>query len=1382
MNSKLKSGHSRLVLRLLLIPACSANLAISPANPDVQRKAPRASVKHIRNDVGEPARKQPLANSSHFNIPLSLQRPTNTFSTQLHVHGSFSEGSGSIASGSHEARNVGLDLLWWSDHDSYFTQYHLLSTFSFEGWTETAPTNETWIPNGPGELISTKSFALESATGVDTYSATITPEESYAESNSLKLTTSSGGPDFKQVFYEFTSSSTRLKRPLAADISLQLAVLPRDPTPDARVVIKTILSLHEPVPPAVDWEQYEVWYYFTDDSLATASRNGKIYSVPVSYVKDQWNIINLPVTQDAITGFSYLVGIDNSLFKLSLGVESRLGATAVAYFDDLHILSPISDHDSLFHLQQSLLDSLQLRIPEVMQLQGAEISDFIHLNEFGDEIVLPDYDAIAQEGGYMDANGWIEDQVGFKTYCGQYLINEAHDRGNVVSYNHMFGTSPLGSGGPDPQQTLDDLLSVGVYGADILEVGYRARGGQDLATHLWMWDQLARNQVCLVGVGVSDSHSMTPGASARMNNRMVSWIYADSPMPMDLVDGMKRGRVYFGDLIEFDGTMDLSTSTGFAMGQIIVSDKANTAVTISIDGLESGDEIRTIWAGQHVNTYFATASQFSQLEVYPIDPDSGTFLRVEVYGTGGVEKVFSNPIYFTTRLPVSGISAYKAGIDLGEFYSTSIEGITITSATHTTQSGQSVLAIQGSGNDGTIVLHCSDPTTIDSVQFTSIGGSWAMLDSLVVLTGLSGNGTIQVFQRSASGNLPPVVSNIPDQSIIVGSSFLPVVLDDYVSDPDDADSEIRWTTSSTSALAVSIDSNRVATVMPTTPLWTGSESVSFIATDPAGLSSSDTTLFTVDTPAPFSVRTNAGGNDFTDSNGNLFVADRAYAAGGFGYTGGLSKIITSGIAGTDDDLLYQTLRTAPSFYYTFDGLPTNDYTVTLCFQEPSFAGSGLRVFDVIAEGIVRLNDFDIFTAANARLAARAETFTVHISDGQLNLSFVRVSGGSALVCAIDIVSAAPPPLEPTISVSSDTVAFGDTSIGDTSSIPITISNVGSTPLTINSITTSEDEFSILGPSTPFDITPLTGNQVVTLQFHPESDSVRTESLYIRSNDPDDTLITVILTGKGLGSLPSFTVRTNAGGIDFVDSGGKLFVADRVYVAGSFGYSGGSSRITSSAISGTNDDLLYQAFRVGAPFSYSFDGLPVNDYLVTLYFQDPSSTGSGQRVFDVSAESIVRLNDFDIFASTPGRLTAHTETFTVHVADGQLSLSFVKVTGASPLVCAVEVIATVAKSGDRADEARNVPPRFELCQNYPNPFNPETAIRYTLTEESWVQLRIYNILGEEVKTLVDEVQEEGYKTVVWNGQDNSGELVSSGVYLCRIHAGTFVETRKMVHMK
>jgi C1A family cysteine protease len=94
----------------------------------------------------------------------------------------------------------------------------------------------------------------------------------------------------------------------------------------------------------------------------------------------------------------------------------------------------------------------------------------------------------------------------------------------------------------------------------------------------------------------------------------------------------------------------------------------------------------------------------------------------------------------------------------------------------------------------------------------------------------------------------------------------------------------------------------------------------------------------------------------------------------------------------------------------------------------------------------------------------------------------------------------------------------------------------------------------------------------------------------------------------------------------------------------------------------------------------------------------------------------------------------------------------------------------------------VPECYALSQNYPNPFNPETAIRYSLTQAGTVRLAVYNVLGQEVITLVSRQQPAGEHEVIWNGTDLNGRPVSSGLYFYRLEIGDFAQTKKMVLLR
>lgn len=99
-----------------------------------------------------------------------------------------------------------------------------------------------------------------------------------------------------------------------------------------------------------------------------------------------------------------------------------------------------------------------------------------------------------------------------------------------------------------------------------------------------------------------------------------------------------------------------------------------------------------------------------------------------------------------------------------------------------------------------------------------------------------------------------------------------------------------------------------------------------------------------------------------------------------------------------------------------------------------------------------------------------------------------------------------------------------------------------------------------------------------------------------------------------------------------------------------------------------------------------------------------------------------------------------------------------------------------------DQLAALPAEFNLYPNRPNPFNPATAIAYDVPAASHVKIEIVNILGRKVATLVDELQMPGRYEAMWNGIDENGVKVSSGIYLYSMQAGNFIQTRKMILMK
>lgn len=99
-----------------------------------------------------------------------------------------------------------------------------------------------------------------------------------------------------------------------------------------------------------------------------------------------------------------------------------------------------------------------------------------------------------------------------------------------------------------------------------------------------------------------------------------------------------------------------------------------------------------------------------------------------------------------------------------------------------------------------------------------------------------------------------------------------------------------------------------------------------------------------------------------------------------------------------------------------------------------------------------------------------------------------------------------------------------------------------------------------------------------------------------------------------------------------------------------------------------------------------------------------------------------------------------------------------------------------------DNNETHPSEFSLSQNYPNPFNPTTNFQFSLSKSSHVKIEIFNMIGQKVKVLVDEDMKPGVYSADWNGRDENGNSVSSGIYFYRMQSGEYTDTKKMVLMK
>lgn len=113
---------------------------------------------------------------------------------------------------------------------------------------------------------------------------------------------------------------------------------------------------------------------------------------------------------------------------------------------------------------------------------------------------------------------------------------------------------------------------------------------------------------------------------------------------------------------------------------------------------------------------------------------------------------------------------------------------------------------------------------------------------------------------------------------------------------------------------------------------------------------------------------------------------------------------------------------------------------------------------------------------------------------------------------------------------------------------------------------------------------------------------------------------------------------------------------------------------------------------------------------------------------------------------------------------------------------IRAFVKIGTVGNEEEIIEIAPREYSLAQNYPNPFNPSTTIKFAAPQNGNVAIEIFNIVGQKIRTLVDNYYAAGSHEAVWNGLNDNGEKVSSGIYLYRINAGSYIETKKMTLLK
>lgn len=343
-----------------------------------------------------------------------------------------------------------------------------------------------------------------------------------------------------------------------------------------------------------------------------------------------------------------------------------------------------------------------------------------------------------------------------------------------------------------------------------------------------------------------------------------------------------------------------------------------------------------------------------------------------------------------------------------------------------------------------------------------------------------------------------------------------------------------------------------------------------------------------------------------------------------------------------------------------------------------------------------------------------------------------------------------------ILIAESTYDFGGVYLGTAATWSMPIANVGTAPLTITSIESSQEEYSITAPVFPRTIQPMS-SITAGVSFQPETEESISATLTVNSDDPDEPQI--LVTVSGYGAAPAvMTVQGGLGNPGTVASQVPIAMENQEAIASVefvLGFSDEVMTPMAAIPTARSEDL--ETFQVDLGYDIGKTKLTISGLTQSIL------AGSGPFAkFAFSIASDAPSGDYPLTLSEVSAVDVHGSEVSFVLQDSIFAIRPVGI----------------------EDDAENpeLPRQYALCQNYPNPFNPGTDIRYQISDTRspvYTTLTIYNLLGQEVRVLVNEMKKPGYYSVAWDGIDAFGRAVPSGIYLYRLETANFVATKKMI---
>lgn len=550
------------------------------------------------------------------------------YGLQMHVHGTISEGTGTPSWHLDQADAQGLNVIWWTDHD---TMYHPDHMFEVTGDDfESGATSfelETW-PSGEIAVIRW----VEDDVAAGSASLDASADAAYTGDFGGRLELASSGVGTTDHAFWYLKSNPRINfAALLSQVDLEFAWRPSSVSGAAefRLVVPLSATTLSEDDHRLDDDDYRVVFYWNSEGTTyTDLDDGVSIYVELEDPGDGWGY----VSEDLSTLVYAALG--ETAWELhaelvTLGAVVADGSEAAFEVDDISWTSSLVG-DELRQAQVEFLDELDTTL---VQHVGTEVSPVSgrHFNAFGKRVPFAPYAT--------------DDDI-----TGNDVADLVHFNNGMMSWNHMFGVRQILEDDDTRvalvEAAIEELVDNDAYGCDLLEVGYRQRHG-DTQDFLTVWDAAAQAGIVLTGIGTSDLHDRNDWDG--WYNRYITWVPARNAGEGRLIMSLMAGHAWFGDPTRFpDGRAVVQLQVpelDMVMGQGAVGLTGTYTAVFTAEWLDEGWVVNFVENGVVVESAtVASAGLFRSAQVF--DPEGGLTLRVEVWDPDGEGVVFTNPLYF----------------------------------------------------------------------------------------------------------------------------------------------------------------------------------------------------------------------------------------------------------------------------------------------------------------------------------------------------------------------------------------------------------------------------------------------------------------------------------------------------------------------------------------------------------------------------------------------------------------------------------------------------------------------------------------------------------------------------------------------------------------